>query len=493
MNVVLYNPRAQKSHRRLPLSLLFLARAVPAEHEWALVDGNVDPDADARLDALCARPDTVLLVTVMPGPQLRAAVPVCRALRGRYPGLRIVWGGYFPSLHGAACARDPAVDYVVEGPGEPVLGALLAALAAGRDPLTAGPDGAGLPGVGAWRDGAFVSTPPSAWEKGSARGPLPYERVDMERYAARTFLGARTYNHHSSHGCPYLCNFCAVVNQFGGKWIPDPADDVVAAVHTLATRYRADAVEMHDNNFFAWEKRTRAVADGIAPLALSWWGEGRVDTMLGWAGETWEALARSGLRMVFYGAESGDQEALDRMDKGGLQVGDTRALNLLARRHGVRPEFSFVLGNPGDPEADVAATLALVRALKADNPDCEIILYLYTPVALPGMYDEAVAGGFAFPETLDDWLSPAWGSYAGRRDPRTPWITPRLVRGVRDFEAVLNARFPSASDRNLRAWQRGVLRLLAEPRYRLGLYGRPYELRLLQKVWGYRRPEEMGF
>ena len=48
-----------------------------------------------------------------------------------------------------------------------------------------------------------------------------------------------------------------------------------------------------------------------------------IDTMLGWATETWETMARSGLTMVFYGAESGDERALLAMDKGGLTVNDT--------------------------------------------------------------------------------------------------------------------------------------------------------------------------
>jgi radical SAM superfamily enzyme YgiQ (UPF0313 family) len=315
----------------------------------------------------------------------------------------------------------------------------------------------------------------------------------MERYAARTWLGRRTFNHHSSHGCPYRCNFCAVVNQFDGRWLPDAAPEVVGVVERLVRDHRADAIEMHDNNFFAWERRTREVADGIARFGVAWWGEGRIDTMLGWSGDTWEAMARSGLKMVFFGAESGDDETLERMDKGGLRVADTRALNRLARRHGIRPEFSFVLGSPGDPEAEVARTLAFVRALKSDNPDCEIILYLYTPVPLPGMYDEATAGGFRFPETLDAWLSPPWSTFAGRRDPRTPWMTTALVRRVHDFETVLHARHPSVSDHNLRDWQRAVLRLLSAPRYRTGHVAHPWELRVLQKLWGYRRPEEMGF
>ena len=109
------------------------------------------------------------------------------------------------------------------------------------------------------------------------------------------------------------------------------------------------------------------------------------------------------------------------------------------------------------------------------------------------MYDEAQAQGFAFPRDLDGWLSDEWLRYEDRRNPGTPWLNRRLIDRVYDFEAVLHARWPSVSDRNLRRWQRGVLRALSAPRYRLRRYGRPLELKALQRLWHYRRPEEMGF
>ena len=488
MHVVFVNPRAQKSHRRLPLSVLFVARGLPPEVSWELRDCNVEADALARAEAAVARDParTVLMVTVMPGPQLRAATPWCRALKRRFPALTIVWGGYFPTVYTSAVVRDEAVDYVVIGQGEDAAAELVAALEAGRDPVE-------VPGVAAWRDGAVVKGPTRPYAFSWRHGLPAYDRLDMERYAAPTFLGSRTFNHHSSVGCPYTCNFCAVVNMYEGRWLADPAREVITVVRHLAERYGANALEFHDNNFFAAEKRVAAVAEGITDLGLRWWGEGRIDTMLGWSDATWTAMQRSGLAMVFYGAESGDPESLKAMDKGGLQVEQTRELNRRALTYGVIPEFSFVLGNPVDPERDIERTLSLIQDLKADNPACEIILYMYTPVPLPGMYDEAKAQGFEFPETLDDWLSPRWSTYENRRSPGTPWLTARHLRRVYDFEAVLHARYPSVSDRNLRRWQRGILRVLAEPRYRSRLMQRPYELKALQRLWHYRRPEEMGF
>lgn len=488
MHVLLINPRAQKAHRRLPLSVLFVARNLPDEVTWEIIDANVTADAQQLAEAkIAADPtNTVVLVTVMPGPQLRWAVPWCRRIKTRWPAITIVWGGYFPSVYPEAVCRDEAVDIAVLNQGEDTARALIMALKDGQDP-------AAVPGVALWRDGALHRAPSRAWKMSSRYPDPPYDRLPMETYAAKTFLGRRTYNHHTSVGCPYVCNFCAVTTVAEGRWIADPPRDVLRIVRQLVDVYRADAIEFHDNNFFAAEKRCFEIARGMASLGVRWWGEGRIDTMLRWSERTWSAMAQSGLKMVFFGAESGDPEALEAMDKGGLEVAQTVELNRRARHHGVIPEFSFVVGNPADPAQDIAATLALVERLKRDNPACEIILYVYTPVPLPGMYDEAVAQGFAFPQTLDDWLGPQWAEYESRRRAVTPWMTPKLVRHVYDFEAVLHARWPSVSDQRLRKWQRDVLRLLSEPRYRAKIYTRPLGIRLLQRVWGYRRPEEMGF
>lgn len=493
VHVILFNPRAQKAHRRLPLSLLFLARGLPdqagdAPLTWQIIDANVQADAKALAEAAIAADPagTLLLVTVMPGPQLRQAVPWCRQVKALWPAVTVVWGGYFPTVYPDACVADPAVDLVVIGQGEDTVAELVAALGEGRDALT-------VAGVAGLRGAALHRAPSRAFKVSSKYGDAPYEALDMEVYAAKSFLGDRTFNHHSSVGCPYTCNFCAVTNMFEGRWLADPAAAVVRTLRRLHDDYGADAIEFHDNNFFAAERRCAAVAEGIADLGLRWWGEGRIDTMLGWSDATWQIMADSGLAMVFFGAENADQATLDAMNKGGLQVHETVELNRRAACFDIVPEFSFVLGNPVDPERDIDATLALIRRLKADNPACEIILYMYTPVPLPGMYDQAVAQGFEFPTTLDAWLAPPWTAYEERRNAVTPWHSVDLVRRVYDFEAVLHARYPSVSDRHLGPWKRTILAALAEPRWRSGRVGRPWELKALQKLWHYRRPEEMGF
>lgn len=489
MRLILINPRAQKSHRRLPLSILFLARVIPEHIEWGIADANVESDAKLKAEQFIAQApeQTWVLVTVMPGPQLRWALPWCRKIKAIWPEVKIVWGGYFPSVYTEVVCQEPAVDFVMSGQGEPALAAFIQAIENQSSLAT-------VPGLcHLSEEHGLIRQPPSKMVRSDSFGLAPYARLDMARYAAKTFLGSRTFNHHSSQGCPYVCNFCAVTNVANGRWLADKPEAVLESVGVLVQTYGANAIEFHDNNFFAAEKRSVDIAQGMMTHGLRWWGEGRIDTLLSYSDHSWKVMAQSGLAMVFLGAESGDDETLDAMDKGGLRSTDTLALNRRMRRFGVVPEFSFVLGGSVDPERDVACTLELVRQLKSDNPDCEIILYLYTPVPLPGMYDAAVSQGFAFPKSLDEWLSAPWESYEDRRHATTPWIDATTVRRIYDFEAVLHAKWPSNSDQNLSRRQKKLLSLLAWPRFRYQWYTNPIAIRSLQRIWNYRRPEEMGF
>jgi hypothetical protein len=252
---------------------------------------------------------------------------------------------------------------------------------------------------------------------------------------------------------------------------------------------------MVDNNFFVDEGRVAEFADRIRPLDVSWWGEGRIDTLLRFSDASWQAMVASGLKMVFLGAESGSAETLARMDKGG-RLSPEMTLELVARmaRLGVIPELSFVLGNPPDAEADAAHTMEFIRRVKALNPASEIILYLYTPGPLAGeLLREAEASGFRFPTTLEEWTSPGWLEVVQRRSGRLAWVGSRLQRSVHGFERVLNAYYPTTTMTRLSPFRRSLLRSASAWRWATRSYAWPLELAVLNRLLRYQRPETAGF
>lgn len=473
------------------MSVLAVGALLEGRHEYEIVDGNLDADPEASIAAIVERGATVLGVSVMPGPQLRTAIPITKRLRARYPGLTVVWGGYFPSLHTDAVLASGFVDVVVRGQGETTFLEVL-------DAIERGDDLASVAGVAFTRDGEVVRTPLRPLVDPNALPHPPYHRVDVDRYLGPSFLGRRTTSFHSSVGCPFTCGFCAVAGVYEGRWMGIDAEPLADEILRQRRDYRVDAVQFVDNNFFVSERRTRRFAELVSGQGVAWWGEARPDTVMKFSDETWRAMADGGCRMIFYGAETSSAASLELMDKGGTQTGDT-VLELCerSRRFGIIPELSFVFGVPSDDvSGDVERDIAFIRECKRVNPDAEIVFYIYSPVHFESatLFNEAVRLGFRFPERLEDWLRPEWQEFDLRRTAATPWITDTIVRRVREFEQVLNARYPTVSDLRLTRPKRRLLSALGAWRYRYGVYSRPYELRFVaNRLFKYRRPEAEGF
>ena len=488
--IVLYNPWSTPSPKKpLPMSLLAIGSMLEGHFDYCIVDGNLEADPTGAILAIAQRqPLTAIAVTVMPGPQLRAAVMSCRQLKRMLPSVPIVWGGYFPSQHSEACLSEATVDVCVNGQGEQTIIELMSAFRDGA-PLSS------VAGLTFREDGKIHRTLPRALTQLDGLPDWPYHRLPMERYFHKHYLGDRVATHHSSFGCPFACNFCAVVGMANRKWVAQSPERVGDVLQNFRDKYGADAVQFHDMDFFISESRTEAIAERLAPLEMAWWALGRVDELMRYRESTWKSMTRSGLKMVFCGAESGSTDMLKRMNKGGTASADL-TIDLAGRMksHGIVPEFSFVVGNPPDPEADLAQTLTFIRRIKQVNPATEIILYVYSPVPMDGtFYDAAQKEGFSFPETLEGWVSERWQTFALRRDPNTPWSHGEVRQRVRDFESVLNAYYPTVTDMRMTPARRRLLRAASAWRYHAKAYARPVELNLLQRAFRYQRPETTGF
>lgn len=492
-HIIFYNPQSSAGRKPvLPLSLLAVGAVLEGKYGYTIADGNLEHDPLEHLDKLIqdVGANPLLAVTVMPGPQLEQSVPLCQELKRRHPQLIIVWGGYFPTQHWDVALRSDFVDFVVRGHGEMVFLALLGELELG------GKNFASIPGL-AYKDeaGQPVSNLLAPIPRPHQLAPFNFDRVPVDRYVRRTFMGNRTLGYHSSYGCPFFCNFCAVVNMVNGKWYPQTAEQVANVMHQYVDRWNVNAVEFYDNNFFVHQERVAEFSERIMDLKLAWWGEGRIDTMLKFSDDSWRLMRDAGLKMVFLGAESGSAETLKRMDKGGtLTPEKTLEMARIMKGWGIVPEMSFVMGNPPDADRDLAETMEFIRKVKQVNPATEIIMYLYTPVPLAGdLYDEAQAEGFAFPKTLEEWINPAWLNFSQRRSSNMPWIKPTLQQRIYDFERVINAYYPTSTDIKLTNLRRQLLKVVSSWRYHTRFYHFPLELRAIHKLIAYQRPETSGF
>jgi anaerobic magnesium-protoporphyrin IX monomethyl ester cyclase len=482
--IILLHPKAVKPHnRRLPLAILSIGAVLEGNEGYQIIDGNLDPDPGSTMDRIAAEHSIELLaVSVMPGPQMVAAIGLCRAFREKHPRVPIVWGGYFPSLYPDTALNAGYVDYVIRGQGEDTILELLPAIRGARQFASV----RGLSFKDAF--GLHVHNAERPLRSPNDFPTLPYHRLGaIERYLLPTFLGRRTGVHHASIGCPFRCQFCGVVPIFDGRQKTEAPERTAEVLGRLQRGFGMDAVQFYDNNFFLNESHALRQAELLTPLNLRWWAEGRIDTFLRYSDEALREIRRSGATMIFFGAESGSNEVLQQMNKR-ITAEQTLELAARIRKLGIIPEFSFVVGNPNAPAEDTRQTIQFIRRIKRLNPDAEIIVQHYIPTPHPdGMYGD-VEGKIEFPRTPDEWATERWFNFTIRNDPRLPWLPGRIKRRIDNFELVINSRWPTVQDIRLPKWGRMLLQSLSSWRYASGFYDFPVELAWAGKFVALRKP-----
>lgn len=498
--VLLFNPRSANGKHRIPNSILQVGASIHEKFEYVFVDGNLEKEPWEKINNYLSTGEYAYFgLTVMPGPQLKQAIPFSKKAKELYPELTIVWGGYFASNQYKVCMQSGYVDYIVNGPGDNTFPELLTALES--EDLKALSSIKNL----IYNDQETIrKTPVEALLNQDELPDLPYRHLGsfypIENYLSKTFLGKKTLAYHSSMGCPFTCSFCAVVPIYNAKWKGKSAANMYKDISYFKEKFDIDAIEFHDNNFFTSKKRVLEFSELVKNDNIKWWGEGRIDTINLYNDEELTKMHEAGCKMIFLGAETGNDAVLKQMNKGGTQSGQMiKDFALRLRNIGIIPEFSFVLGMPGDSEQQVYDQILwdinFIKEIKEINPDAEIIIYLYSPVPTEGsnLYQQIIDAGFHFPEKLEDWISPSWENFDLRKNPLTPWLSPRMIDTIRNFEVVLNGYYPTASDFRIKGLKKEILKTLSKWRYSSGVYARPYEIKALHKIWKYRQPEKEGF
>jgi radical SAM superfamily enzyme YgiQ (UPF0313 family) len=497
--ILLFNPKSAVAKHRIPNSILSIAASVEGKYEWVVVDGNCEPDPYQKIKQyLDTGSFRYVGFTVMPGPQLKQAIPFARNIKIDFPATIMIWGGYFPAAQYKTVLDSGYVDFIVNGPGDHAFPKLIEALE-NRQPFDQ------IKNLIFRNENGFVKTPKEELFDQDPLPPLPYDRLNNfysigQYYLGKTYLGQRTMAYHSSIGCPFTCSFCAVVPVYEARWKAKSAQLVYKDIKYIKEKWGADAIEFHDNNFFVSEKRALEFAHLIRPEQMNWWGMARIDTMSRFKDSSLAAIREAGCRIIFFGAESGNDAVLKQMDKGGTQSGEQIArFAERLKKFDIIPEYSFVLGTPADSAEEVQSRIdfdiEFIKKIKMINPNTEIVIYVYSPVPTEGseLFNQALANGFTYPKTLEDWISPQWEGFDLRKNPLTPWLTKGMVDKIKNFETVLNGYYPTVTDIRLNSLKRKLIHFASGVRYKMNLYHSPYEIKLLQRMWKYRQPEIQGF
>lgn len=382
---------------------------------------NLEKDITiAASDALCVG------LSCFTGNQISGALKIARLIRENNPVVPLVWGGWHPSLFPQQTIKDPNVDIVVCGQGERTFFELAEAMSNNGSIDKIG-------GIFYKIDGKIFTTHPRPLEDINNFPSLPLDLIDVRNYIGPHpgLEGAMTLSYISSQGCPYRCGFCADKKVYQRRWFGLSTQRVIGDIAKLVNAYKLQAIYFEDNNFFVNKNRVEEISRGIIAnkLNIKWEAMGHPRQLSHLDDGFWTMLRQAGCRRILIGAESGEQEILDLINKDAT-VEDTINFVRKAQKHNITPILSTLAGFPKSAIKDLRKTVKLVVGIKRWYSKTEWKLFIYTPYPGTDLYNMALEYGMKEPQDLLGW------SRHTLRDVKTPWIDEKfraLIRHIAFF------------------------------------------------------------
>jgi len=312
--------------------------------------------------------------------QRATALAIARRIRALSPAVRIVVGGYDPSLAPAAYQGSADVQFIVRGEGEATLAELL-------DAIEAGAGFAGIAGL-TWRNGrTFVANPDRPIAQLAAQPPRLPDR-SARVLGGYTLLGRPVDVVETSRGCTYDCSFCSIIEMRGRNFHVYSIERVLADIAD-ARRRGARAIFLVDDNITLDIRRFEALCRAIIESGfddVDYVVQAMTSPIAQHGATLAPLMRRAGFRYVFLGIENILDDDLAflkaraknaRRDRGRTIGNATVEAIEHLHRHGLFVVGGLIVGNPDDTRESIEANLTFARQY-VDWP------YIQHPTPYPG-------------------------------------------------------------------------------------------------------------
>ena len=363
-------------------ALASLAGNVDEHHQVAVADLILRQDKVRQTVEELVRehqPDVVGL-SVMTF-QRRTAFRIIELIRSLRPSVRVVCGGYDPSLAPEAYMHEGVgVDFIVRGEGELTFRELLRALESG--------DGfAKVAGLSYRSSGGWLRNPARpvhSLEGDDIRLPKRSARV----LSGYTMLGKPIDVVETSRGCTFDCGFCSIIEMRGRNFHTYSFDRVLADIRD-AKAHGARAIFIVDDNITLNVRRFEALCRAIIDASLNditFTVQAMTSPIAMHADTLVPLMRKAGFRYVFLGIENileDDLEFLKASAKNAYRENGKRTDNATIRAidalhaNDIYVVGGLIVGNPDDTLDSVRTNLDFARKY-VDWP------YIQHPTPYPG-------------------------------------------------------------------------------------------------------------
>jgi len=410
MKILLANPPVGFSYynmglSRPPLGLAYMAALLTDTHHVEIVDFNIERGSwkhksYADFDIVGISADTA-----------RYSVAMKIARLAKAAGATVVMGGPHVSFFDTDALESGAVDYIVRNEGEYSFRSLVKFLSH-EIPIEE------VPGLSYMADSGIVRTPNPPFITDLDSLPFPArELLPLRRYKEK-IDGRPMTTMITSRGCPFNCNFCSSSQFSGVRWRPRSVEGIFEEIELVYRKYDYKAINFIDDNFTLNPDRAVKLSERIiaSGFDLNWEAMSHVETVVKNPGMV-KTMARSGLKWMFLGFESGSQEILNEYGKKSTVQDAKKAVDIL-HENGVKIIGAFILGALGDNERTMKETIDLAKSLNPSRAQFSLL----TPYP----------GTRLFERVKEKLLTKNWEMYEGlhptiKLDKITPQILNRFL------------------------------------------------------------------
>lgn len=390
MRVVLIKPSweypiTRKEHtynRSWPALDLLNCGAILQEqgHEVCLIDAQAERLSPQRLAERVGQADLGLVTSSpldrwqCPNLELEPVFAATRAVKERVGQLLLT--GFHGTVEPEAVLRLSGVDGLLIGEPEETIRR-----------LGAGAKWEDTPGMAFLTEGELQQTGP-ALPIDMTSLPIPaFNLLDVRHYGYEV-LGPRFMVLEGVRGCPYPCTYCSRVIQ--GKPLRQKSVEQLGREVEVAVReHGVRNIYFIDLEFTA----CREIAEGISryiidhKIPVRWCCQTRTD----WVDEPLLRLMKqAGCRLIHYGVETGSERIAELIKKK-VTVQNQRDGVLLTKSVGIETLCFFLLGYPGETEAEMRQTIRFAKEL---NPTYASFHHI-SPYHGTPLYDDLSRNGSA--------------------------------------------------------------------------------------------------
>lgn len=401
--ILLYYPLVNKNRQipNLPFSILNLERVLrDLPVDVFLIDERVNANVKNIIDTY--KNDWLFIgISAMIGYQMISGKDLSQYVK-QNTNAPVVWGGWFANVLPKIALQENFIDIVIFGQGEIAFRELVIAMLHNKTLLS-------IKGIGYKENNKIIINPKTEIVDEKTFPLVNFDTIDVNKIIEinGSFSDSnRSINYIATYGCPYNCSFCCLATIWGQKTFNKNIDVIIEDIKMFVSKYKISKISFDDDHFFGNKSFVLRLVQRIIDenIHIQWEANAHITTFIkNYSIEQIKLLKKAGCISIRFGAESGDQFVLDKINKK-VTISDSFKVAEIMKIVDIKCVFYIMVAFPWNPNNDFNETLKMLGKLKIINTKLESGINFFYPLPATPLYEESKRYGFKGLHSFDETL-----------------------------------------------------------------------------------------